>query len=39
MKINKLELMTFMTTAKPKAQGHIEELLVESLTRELSRLP
>jgi hypothetical protein len=33
------ELRTFMTAARSKAQGHIEELLVESLTREINRLP
>lgn len=36
---DKAELSAFITAAKPKAQGHIEELLVESLTREVGRLP
>ena len=36
---DKTEFLGFVTAAKAKAQGHIEELLVESLTREVKRLP
>jgi len=36
---DKAELLGFVAAAKPKAQGHIEELLVESLTRDVDRLP
>jgi TPR repeat protein len=36
---DKAELARFMRAAKPKAIGHIEDLLVESLTREVNRLP
>jgi TPR repeat protein len=36
---DKATLAQFMRAAKPKAIGHIEDLLVESLTREVNRLP
>jgi TPR repeat protein len=36
---DKAELIQFMRAAKQKAIGHIEDLLVESLTREVNRLP